>query len=124
MYTTWPFFRAIIDNAQLEMVRTRLPIAANYETLSEYAYHDIIAEEFNKTRQGILTITGQNTLLANRPAVRNTIHLRNAYTDVLNLIQVELMRRWKSAAGSKRAVLRHALFLTINGIAAAMQSTG
>jgi len=124
MYSTWPFFRAILDNAQLEMVRTRLPIAAYYETLSEHAFHSIIAEEFEQARKGILLITGQKRLLAHRPATRSAIHLRNAYTDVLNLIQVELMRRWKRAAEDERGVLRHALFLTINGIAAAMQSTG
>jgi phosphoenolpyruvate carboxylase len=35
----------------------------------------------------------KEAFLAHRPATRSTIHLRNAYTDVLNLIQVELMKR-------------------------------
>jgi len=124
MYLQWPFFHAVLDNAQLEMVRTRLAIAAHYETLSEHAFHRTIAEEYARTREGILAITGQTALLADRPTIRSTIQLRNPYTDVLNLIQVELLRRWKSAADAERGALRHALFLTINGIAAAMQSTG
>ena len=124
MYLTWPFFRAVLDNAQLEMVRTRLPIAAYYETLSEHAFHRTIAEEYARAREGILAITGQENLLADRPNTRSTLRLRNSYTDVLNLLQVELLKRWKSAADGERGLLRHALFLTINGIAAAMQSTG
>src|SRR5690606_32867685 len=30
MYREWPFFRTIVDNAQLELVRTHLPTAAHY----------------------------------------------------------------------------------------------
>ncbi|MCB0289738.1 MAG: phosphoenolpyruvate carboxylase, partial [Calditrichaeota bacterium] len=50
--------------------------------------------------------------------------LRNPYTDVLNLLQVELLKRWQGAAKGDQDLLRHALFLSINGVAAAMQSTG
>ena len=57
--------------------------------------------------------------------IRKSIELRNPYTDVLNLVQVELLRRLHAApAEDEREPLRHALFLSINGIAAAMQSTG
>ena len=108
----------------MEMVRTRLAIAAHYEELSGHTFHSTIVREYEQARAGILAITGQKTLLADRPATRSTIQLRNPYTDVLNLIQVELLRRWKNAPDSERDALRRALFLTINGIAAAMQSTG
>lgn len=124
MYLTWPFFRTVMDNAQLEMVRTRLPIAAHYGTLSEEAFHATISEEYAWAREGILAITGHEHLLAHRPETRSAVQLRNPYTDVLNLIQVELLRRWKHAPEADRDALRHALFLTINGIAAATQSTG
>ncbi len=124
MYSTWPFFSSVIDNVQLEMVRTRLPIAAHYETLSEHAFHSTIAQEYGLAEKGILSITGQSALLAERPTTRSSIQLRNAYADVLNLIQVELLKRWKNASDVESEALRHALFLTINGIAAAMQSTG
>jgi phosphoenolpyruvate carboxylase len=50
--------------------------------------------------------------------------LRNPYTDVLNLLQVELIRRYRMAKSKDREPFRQALFLSINGIAAAMQSTG
>jgi phosphoenolpyruvate carboxylase len=47
--------------------------------------------------------------------------LRNPYTDVLNLLQIELLRRMTEGDDPE---LRRSLFLSINGIAAAMQSTG
>ncbi|MBW3555131.1 MAG: phosphoenolpyruvate carboxylase, partial [Gemmatimonadetes bacterium] len=58
------------------------------------------------------------------PVIRKSIALRNPYTDVLNLVQLELLRRFRSAGEGEREGLRELLFLSINGIAAAMQSTG
>jgi phosphoenolpyruvate carboxylase len=57
-------------------------------------------------------------------AIQQSIVLRNPYTDVLNLVQVELLKRWAADAEEQSVPLRQALFLSINGIAAAMQSTG
>jgi len=45
-------------------------------------------------------------------------------TPFLNLIQVELLKRWAERSEEQSIPLRQALFLSINGIAAAMQSTG
>jgi phosphoenolpyruvate carboxylase len=44
---------------------------------------------------------------------------------VLNLLQIELLRRYRAETDEEtRKGLREALYLSINGIAAAMQSTG
>ena len=49
----------------------------------------------------------------------------NSYTDMLNLLQIELIKRYRAAEQEEtQDSLRQALFLSINGIAAAMQSTG
>ncbi|MFQ5653045.1 MAG: phosphoenolpyruvate carboxylase, partial [bacterium] len=82
-----------------------------------------ICEDFELARKAILQITGQKELLDNSPVIQKSIALRNPYTDVLNLLQIELMQRWRSSEADDRAPLRRA-FLAINGIAAAMQSTG
>jgi phosphoenolpyruvate carboxylase len=124
MWQSWPFFRTVIENVQLELARTRLEIAQAYSGLSDDLFHDIIAAEFEKIRSAVLKITGQQSLLDNHRAIQQSIVLRNPYTDVLNLIQVELLRRWAVHSEEQSIPLRQALFLSINGIAAAMQSTG
>jgi phosphoenolpyruvate carboxylase len=130
LYREWPFLTAVVDNAQREMARARLEIAAAYAALAAEAGHDAqfherIAEDFRQAREAILAITGQRELLDDTPVIQKSIALRNPYTDVLNLLQVELLRRYRKAEGeADRAPLRDALFLSINGIAAAMQSTG
>lgn len=124
LYDRWPFFRAIIDNAQREMARTRMDMALLYGADSDGSLHDRIVREFTRATSAILTITRQSELLDTSPVIRKSIQLRNPYTDVLNLTQVELMRRWSTAAIDDKDALRHCMFLSINGIAAAMQSTG
>jgi len=133
LYGRWPFFRAVVGNAEREMARARLPIARHYARLAEGAGeegldpHARIAGDFDRAREAILRITGGEELLDGSPVIRKSIELRNPYTDVLNLLQVELIRRDRRAPAEGRDPgdpLRQALFLSINGIAAAMQSTG
>jgi phosphoenolpyruvate carboxylase len=124
LYREWPFFRTVLDNAQLEMKRAHLPIARFYSSAHHGDFHQRIAEDFQRATDAICAITGQAEILDNAPVLKKSITLRNPYTDVLNLLQVELLGRWYEPAPEEREALRHALFLSINGIAAAMQSTG
>jgi phosphoenolpyruvate carboxylase len=129
LYREWPFFRVVLDNAQREMARARPEISTHYAALAEQPAadecHAAIAADFAAARAAILAVTGQAELLDNSPVIRRSIELRNPYTDVLNLLQIELLRRYRAAAtDEQRDSLRRLLFLSINGIAAAMQSTG
>ena len=124
LYREWPFFRTVVDNAQLEMKRAHLPIARYYDQLSKQHFHERIASDFKQAETAICRITGQEKILDNARVLQKSIDLRNPYTDVLNLLQVELLKRWQGAAKKDQDLLRHALFLSINGVAAAMQSTG
>ncbi|MDE2731736.1 MAG: phosphoenolpyruvate carboxylase [Bacteroidota bacterium] len=129
MYRQWPFFRAVVNSAQREMGRARLEMAERYAALSAdaedgQAMHALIAADFDRARGAILQITGQQEILDNSPVIAKSIALRNPYTDVLNLVQIELMRRSRNGSDDDRKRLTHALLLSVNGIAAAMQSTG
>ena len=70
----------------------------------------------------LLDVTGHRWLLEENPVLRRSIDVRNPYVDPINLVQVELLRRVRSGDGDPR--LRHALMVTINGIAAGMRNTG
>ncbi len=125
LYTQWPVFRAIIDNAQLELARAKLDIAKYYSNGKNPRLEALIVDDFNKASSAILAITGKEVVLGTDPVIYNSIQLRNPYTDVLNLVQIELMKRWKSIRQDDDIDgMRDLLFLSINGVAAAMQSTG
>jgi phosphoenolpyruvate carboxylase len=84
-----------------------------------------ISADFEESRRIILEVTGQKEILDSRKVIQNSIRFRNVFTYPLNLVQAELLRRWQeSADDANQKELKQALFLSINGVAAAMQSTG
>ncbi len=123
---TREFVATVIDNAAQEMARARMPI------LRRYAMHapgggpmfERIRAEFERARAGVLDATGRETLMDHSPVVGASIADRNPWTDVLNLAQIELLKRWREGDEPGRAALRPVLQSSINAIAAAMQSTG
>lgn len=124
MYSDWPFFRAVLDNAQLEMARAKPDVASLYAAMDGDGFHDVIMSDFRNAESAILKITRDESILARSPVISKSIQLRNPYTDVLNLLQLELLKREDSIDDQEKEQMRNALFLSINGIAAAMQSTG
>jgi phosphoenolpyruvate carboxylase len=122
-YQNWPFFRAVMNNVHLELARTDLTTAGAYQVLSAKTLHEQLAEAYNNTVKAVLDVTALPKLLDMNHVVQHSIAFRNPFTLLLNLIQVVLLKRWKERESDDKE-LRHALFLSINGVAAAMQSTG
>lgn len=121
-----PFLSTLLDNAAQELARARMPIVRRYAELAPAGGQEILAlvlAEFERSRVAVLRLTGRPTLLAHMPAIERAIADRNPWTDVLNLIQIELLRRQREGRGEAEE-LAMAIQSTINGIAAAMQSTG
>ena len=122
-YQSWPFFQAVVDNAAREMARARFEVARRYDALaSGPSFLAPIQADFEAAEAALAAIRGDKPL-AGSDVISRSIALRNPYTDVLNLIQIEVMRRLRTDADEDE-VLREAFFLSMNGIAAAMQSTG
>ncbi|MFT4604177.1 MAG: phosphoenolpyruvate carboxylase [Rhodothermales bacterium] len=126
MYRTWPFFNALMDAVQLEMARAKLDIAEAYSQRSDdRRFHEVILADYQRAEDAVLRITGHKALLDHSLAVRTSIAYRNPLTDPLNHMQLELLERYQTEGDEdRRTRLRGLLFLSINGIAAAMQSTG
>jgi phosphoenolpyruvate carboxylase len=129
LYAAWPFFREIVASARREMARARIEIAGEYARRlapDDVELHARIATELARARDALLSVAEMRTLLEDAPVIARSIELRNPYADVLNLLQLELLVRWRrdGERTENRDLLRHALFLSINGIAAGMQSTG
>jgi phosphoenolpyruvate carboxylase len=132
MYAQWPFFSTTIDNAQMSLSKADMGIARLYAGLVEDSairerIFGIIQDEYIRTRQWILRVTGQRDLLDNEPILKRSIRLRNPYVDPLNFIQVSLLRRLRALPDSEAPEatrMLNALFLTINGVAAGLRNTG
>lgn len=132
MYREWPFFRVVIDNAQVSLGKADMGIARLYaglvsdDQVREQVYGEVVAG-FERTRRWILQVTAQNEILDNEPTLQRAIQRRDPYVDPLNFIQVSLLRRLRSLddpEGAQAQPLLQAVFLTINGIAAGLKNTG
>ena len=129
MYRDWRFFTTAIDNAQLSLGTADMPTARRYAALApgyEYVF-EAIQRECQRSVTAILEVTGQVALLERSPVLANSIRLRNPYVDALHIVQIELLRRYRSqpvvAAGVLDDLL-DAIHHSINGIAAGLQTTG
>jgi phosphoenolpyruvate carboxylase len=132
MYAGWPFFRALIDNAQMALGKADMGIARLYaglvndERVRDEVF-DHIQSAYQRTCHWVLQVTGQLEILGQASTLRRSIERRNPYVDPLNFIQVDLLRRLRALPnpeGSEARTILETIFLTINGIAAGLKNTG
>ncbi|HEY8476313.1 MAG TPA: phosphoenolpyruvate carboxylase [Chloroflexota bacterium] len=133
MYRSWPFFRSVIDNAQLSLGTADMRVAELYAGLvsdpkvGDQIFQQIRAE-YERTVDLVLQVTGQERLLDNSPVLQRSIQLRNPYVDPMHYIQVHWLRRLRqrgAEADPEREEQMHQVVLhAINGIAAGVQNTG
>ncbi|TWU07883.1 phosphoenolpyruvate carboxylase [Stieleria varia] len=130
MYNEWPFFRAMIDNAELALAKSDLKIAMEYARLANKSdaadeIASMISLEYRSACNVVLALTGQDELLGGTSWLKESIRIRNRFIDPLNLIQVELLRRTADPPPeTDLEELRHITRLSINGIAAGMRTSG
>lgn len=87
---------------------------------------EMLRQEFGRTKEIILTVTGQRELLEKNPILLRSVRLRNPYVDRLSLIQVDLLRCKRAGVTDlpNGTSLTYALGATMNGIAAGLHNTG
>jgi phosphoenolpyruvate carboxylase len=132
MYAGWPLFRALLDNAEMSLLKADLGIAARYSDLvPDRALADtifgVVKAEYARTREAVLEATGHVELMDDDPVIQRSVQLRNPYVDPLNYLQIEMLRRLRALPeqdGPEAERLREVIVLTVNGIAAGLRNTG
>jgi phosphoenolpyruvate carboxylase len=132
MYDGWLFFRTLLNNSEISLLKADMDISALYvdlvpdKKLADEIFGSIRAE-YERTQESVLKISRHTTLLELEPVTRQAVQLRNPYVDPLNYIQVETLQRLralKDPDGAEAKSLREVMALTINGIASGLRNTG
>jgi phosphoenolpyruvate carboxylase len=127
MARDWPFFRTLLSNMEMVLAKSDIGIASRYKDLVEDAelretIFSLARAEWESTREALLAILEQRSLLERNPALARTIRDRFPYIDPLNHVQLELLKRYRAGDTDQRVV--QGIHLTINGIAAGLRNSG
>jgi phosphoenolpyruvate carboxylase len=127
MHARWPFFQVTLANLEMVLAKSDLTIARRYAMLVEDrelsdSIFRRIEEEWKRTHDCLLCITGQERLLESKPALDASIRLRLPYIEPLNLLQIELLKRHRAGESDPRIL--DGIQLSINAIATALRNSG
>ena len=126
MYKTWPFFNSLLSNVDMVLSKSNMHIAKQYSDLcesdDEKKIFDIINAEYELTKEVILLIEEHDDLLADLPALKASLDYRLPYFNVLNYVQIELIKRLRRGQLSEDE--KKLIHITINGIATGLRNSG
>jgi phosphoenolpyruvate carboxylase len=128
MLKEWPFFATHIDMLEMVVAKAEPAISSYYEAQLVPPELKSLGESL---REGLKTVVAQvnriksqSSLLKSNPLFRNSLKVRNPYTDPLHYLQAELLRRERLEGEKVDERVERALKVTMAGIAAGMRNTG
>ncbi|HET1545044.1 TPA: phosphoenolpyruvate carboxylase [Streptococcus pneumoniae] len=126
MYQNWPFFQSLLSNVDMVLSKSNMNIAFEYAKLCEdeqvKAIYETILNEWQVTKNVILAIEGHDELLADNPYLKASLDYRMPYFNILNYIQLELIKR--QCRGELSSDQERLIHITINGIATGLRNSG
>lgn len=126
MYQNWPFFQSLLSNVDMVLSKSNMNIAFEYAKLCEdeqvKAIYETILNEWQITKNVILAIEGHDELLADNPYLKASLDYRMPYFNILNYIQLELIKRQRR--GELSSDQERLIHITINGIATGLRNSG
>ena len=127
MAREFPLFIDLVRNVEMALGKVDLATARLYSSLVEdealrARVYAMFEEEFHRSVNAVLAVTGQSELLEKNQVLARSIKLRNPYVDPMHLIQVDMLRRKR--AGENTPEVNRAIAATISGISAGLRNTG
>lgn len=125
-------FRLVVDEVEKTLALVDLDIAAGYAGLVEvsavrHAILGMIREEYGRTREALLALSGARELADRFPGFRARLAARQPLLEALAHEQIEALSRFRAQAGQKPAEkldLTVALLLSFSAVATGMGWTG
>lgn len=126
MYEKWPFFHSLLSNVDMVLSKSNMNIAFQYAQLAESEevrdVFNTILDEWQLTKNVILAIEKHEDLLEENPSLQASLDYRLPYFNVLNYIQIELIKRLRHEELDED--YEKLIHTTINGIATGLRNSG
>jgi phosphoenolpyruvate carboxylase len=127
LYRDSRFFRALLDNAAMSLLKSNFDVNAHWLNDIHYSsFYRMILEEYNRSIQAILRVSGQVHLLANDPINRMSIDARERIVlPLLVIVQTVYLRYLKQKRAGTESTPAAKLLrkLSLKGIAAIINAT-
>ena len=130
MFSDSRLFRLIVDEVEKTLSYVDLEMAREYAALVpeervRAAVFPLIEEEYHRTVEAVLRISGGTALAERFPRFRRKLARRLPILNQISRQQIELLRRFRESGGDKsQEELLSALLLSINCIATWFGATG
>jgi len=125
MAAHWPFFATRLSMLEMVFAKADVGLSAHYDDCLVPEELRRIGEDLRSQLANdsatVLALHGSSAPLEDSPWIRQSIQLRNIYTDPLNVLQAELLQRQRV---EPEPLLEQAIMVTFAGIAAGMRNTG
>ncbi|VEU37851.1 unnamed protein product [Pseudo-nitzschia multistriata] len=140
MYNEWPWFRELIDLIAMIVSKTDFSVSKNYDDQLVNSEESKklgveVREKMVQTRQSILDVTKSENVAGHHVALQRASNsIRAPYLDPLNVIQAELLKRFRALdqreddltteEEMEKQTLQDALIVSINGISSGLRNSG
>ena len=131
MYANWPYFKAMMNNTQMALLKSDMSTAKEYSELCvdkdiEKIVFSKIFKEHERTVENILAITCSKEILEDSPSLALSLKRRDPYLDPLSHIQILMLKRFRDeqATENEQDIWLNPLLRTISAVAAGMRNTG
>ena len=126
LYNKWPFFNGLISNVDMLFSKTNIDITKKYFQFSKLEeaneIYQKIEKEYFLAYKMILLITNRKELLCDNPELAISLKNRLPYFDLLNLIQINLLKKIKNQ--KENELIKKSIHICINGIATGLRNSG
>lgn len=127
MCREWPFFSTRLGMLEMVYSKCSADISRYYDKFlvedGLKSLGDRLRTQLKRDIRTVLSVENNENLMQGDPWGQESIRLRNAYIEPLNMLQAELLQRTRQEEKAEKS-LEEALMITIAGIAAGMRNTG
>ncbi len=128
MASEHPALRALLFDVSQSLAQSDLEMAERYAALNadpgaRARFVTLIRDEQQRTVRALSRVMGRGDLIADRAVLKSSIDRRRAALDILNVCQIELLRRGR-AGGDADPELESALVSTMQGLSQGLRGSG